>query len=126
MKFPFSSCAFVLLATGLLFAQQQAPSLPNQSSYPAETHRQTKAEKSHTPEAHGQAVDLNTASKKDIAALPGVGPDYAQTIIDARPFKSKEDLLRKRVIPAATYDRIKDEITTRGPKKQSVTEGQRH
>lgn len=126
MKFVSASIACALFATGILFAQQQAPSLPNQGSYPAETHRQTRAEKSHTPEAHGQAVDLNTASKKDIAALPGVGPDYAQTIIDARPFKSKEDLLRKRIIPAATYDRIKDKVTTKGPKQQSVTEGQRH
>ena len=43
-------------------------------------------------------MDLNTASKQDIAALPGVGADYAQTIIDARPFNSKEDLLRKKII----------------------------
>jgi len=70
-------------------------------------------------------VDLNTASKQDIAALPGVGADYAQTIIDARPFNSKEDLLRKKIIPQATYNKIQSHISAAGPKKQSVTPAQR-
>ena len=80
----------------------------------------TPAEKRDTASGHGQPVDLNTATKKDLAALPGVGPDRAQTIIDARPFASKEDLLRKKVIPQATYDKIKDSVTANGPKKQSM------
>lgn len=103
--------------------QQAAPPPGDQSSYPAETHKMTPAEKSETPSAHGQPVDLNSASKKDLAALPGVGPDYAQTIIDARPFASKEDLLKKKVIPQATYEKIKYSVTANGPKKQSLPEG---
>jgi competence protein ComEA len=59
------------------------------------------------PSANGQPVDLNSASKKDLAALPGIGPRYAQSIIDARPFASKEDLLKKRLIPQETYDKFR-------------------
>jgi competence protein ComEA len=103
--------------------QQAAPPPGNQSTYPAETHRMSLAEKSNTPSENGKMVDLNSASKKDLAALPGIGPDYAQTIIDARPFNSKEDLLRKKVIPQATYDKIQNQVTAQGPKKQSLPEG---
>jgi DNA uptake protein ComE-like DNA-binding protein len=106
--------------------QQAAPPPGDQSTYPAENHKMSSAEKRDTPSANGQPVDLNSASKKDLAALPGIGPDYAQTIIDARPFKSKDDLLRKKLIPQATYDKIQDRVTTNGPKKQSLPEGPQH
>lgn len=78
-----------------------------------------RAEKRSTSEANGQSVYLNTASKKDLAALPGVAPHFAQSIIDARPFSSKEDLLRKKIVPQTTYDKIKDMVNAEGPKKQS-------
>ena len=119
----------VLLLTAVSYArqdQQAAPPPTDQSSYPSTTHKMTPAEKKDTPSANGQAVDLNSASKKDLAALPGVGPDYAQTIIDARPFASKEDLLKKKVIPQATYDKIQNRVTAQGPKKQSLPEGPNH
>lgn len=114
----------ILLLSGAFAAaqqdQQSAPPLKDQSSYPSATHKMTPAEKSNTPEAHGQPVDLNSGSKKDLAALPGVGPDLAQNIIVARPFKSKEDLLRKKIVPPSTFEQIKDLVTVQGPKKQSV------
>ncbi|MGB0014971.1 MAG: helix-hairpin-helix domain-containing protein [Candidatus Sulfotelmatobacter sp.] len=84
------------------------------------------AEKSDTPSANGQPVDLNSASKKDLAALPGVGADHAQSIIDARPFASKEDLLKKKVIPQSTYEKIQNLVTANGPKKQSLPERPQH
>jgi len=49
--------------------------------------------------------------------LPGIGPDYEQSIIDARPFGSKQDLLKKKLIPQATYDKIQNLVTANGPKK---------
>ena len=116
----------VLLLTAFSYAQQNqqaAPPPTNQSSYPSETHKMTTAEKSDTPSANGQPVDLNSASKKDLAALPGIGPNRAQSIIDARPFGSKEDLLKKKVIPQSTYEKIQDLVTANGPKKQSLPEG---
>jgi DNA uptake protein ComE-like DNA-binding protein len=100
--------------------QQSPPPLQDQSAYPAATHKMTPAEKSSTPAAHGQPVDLNSGSKKDLAALPGVGPDLAQNIILARPFKTKDDLLRKKIVPQSTFEQIKDLVTVQGPKKQSI------
>ena len=126
MRTCFLIPAFVLFAA-MCFAQespkndqQQNPPLGDQTSYPAATHKMKPAEKSNTPAAHGQTVDLNSGTKKDLAALPGVGPDLAQNIINARPFKTKEDLLRKKLIPESTFNQIKDKVTVEGPKKQSV------
>jgi len=119
----------VLLLTAMSYAQQDQPAAPpptNQSSYPEDTHKMSPAEKKDTPSENGQPVDLNSASKKDLAALPGIGPHYAQSIIDARPFGSKEDLLKKKVIPQASYDKIQDRVTTNGPKKQSLPQGPQH
>lgn len=114
--------AFSVAVLALAAAAQSNPPVGNQSSYPSETHKLTRKEKSNTPSANGQMVDLNNASKKDIAALPGVGPDYAQTIIDARPFKSSDDLLRKKVIPQEIYDQIKDRVTANAREKKSASQ----
>jgi competence protein ComEA len=111
------SCVVLAAAA---FAQEAAPPPGNQSSYPSETHKMTPNETKDTPSANHQPVDLNIASKKDLAALPGIGPDYAQSIIDARPFGSKEDLLKKKLIPQETYDRIQNMVTAKGPKKQTL------
>jgi DNA uptake protein ComE-like DNA-binding protein len=126
MKILCASVLPLILLAAISYAQQDQQAAPppgNQSSYPSETHKMTPAEKKDTPSANGQMVDLNTASKKDLAALPGVGPDHAQSIIDARPFASKEDLLKKKVVPQATYDKIQNLVTAQGTKKQSLPEG---
>jgi competence protein ComEA len=118
----------LLMFASLSYAQNQpaAPPPGDQSSYPSETHKMSAAEKRDTPSNNGQPVDLNSASKKDLAALPGIGPDYAQSIIDARPFGSKQDLLKKKLIPQETYNKIQDRVTANGPKKQSLPEGPQH
>jgi DNA uptake protein ComE-like DNA-binding protein len=55
-------------------------------------------------------LDINSATKEQLDALPGVGSARADAIIKGRPYKGKDDLLHKKIIPKNVYDGIKDKI----------------
>jgi competence protein ComEA len=61
----------------------------------------------------GALVDLNTASKEELDALPGIGSVRADAIIKGRPYKGKDELHRKKIIPMNVYEGIKDRVVAR-------------
>ena len=73
-----------------------------------------KAEKAASAKlAPGEKVNINTAPKEKLDALPGIGPVKAQAIIDGRPFTKPEDIMKVKGIKQGEYNKIKDTITVR-------------
>ena len=62
------------------------------------------------PAAPAGLVDINSASEADLQTLSGIGPARAKAIIAGRPYKGKDDLVKKNIIPSNVYQGIKDQI----------------
>ena len=113
MKRIFAFLVAAIAATGLAFAQKaETPKTDAKAPAKTEAKKDAKAEAKMDAKAAAKAepMDINSASEKQLATLKGIGDVRAKAIIKGRPYKGKDDLVSKKIIPEGVYADIKDQI----------------
>jgi DNA uptake protein ComE-like DNA-binding protein len=98
----------VVFAAGLFAAPDVMAQATKTEKAPAKSTDKAAADKKDS--VKGGKLDINTASEAELKALPGIGDAYAKKIVDNRPYKRKDEIVKKAGVPQATYDKIKEQI----------------
>jgi|SRR5882757_554369 competence protein ComEA len=109
--FTLASLAATALTLGLLtatpsMAQTPAPATGGKMAPGA---KMAPAEKM-APAPKAELLDINSATADELKALKGIGDAYSAKIIAGRPYKGKDELVQKNIVPEKTYAEIKDKI----------------
>jgi DNA uptake protein ComE-like DNA-binding protein len=93
-------------------ALAQKAETPKADAKKTEAAPKAEPKKAEAPKAEAKAepMDINSASEKELATLKGIGDVRAKAIVKGRPYKGKDDLVAKKIIPQGVYDDIKDQI----------------
>ena len=106
---------WVLLFTFVLGVTLSVAQTKKTTDQKAATSKTEKADKKASSgldkgETASGKIDVNSASQDELEKLNGIGPVTAKKIVDGRPYKTKRELLTKKVVSQGEYDKIKDNI----------------